>query len=60
MSHDDNIDLKSIKRMLITDEGKEEIISRDLKTSNNINIHAVKIRRTENVGCYEIFGIKQP
>jgi len=45
--------------MLITVEGKEGIISRDLKNfSSSINIHAVKIRRVESVHYYEIFGIK--
>ena len=61
MSQRDNINLKSIKRILITIEGKEEIISRDLKNfSYNISIHNVKIRRTESVHYYEIFGVKQP
>ena len=59
ISYKDNIDWKSIKRVLITVEGKEGIISRDLKNfSSNINIHAVKIRRTENVHYYDIFEIK--
>mgnify|MGYP001197384957 FL=1 len=59
ISHKDNIDWTNIKRVLITVEGKEELISRDLKNfSSNINIHAVKIRRTENVHYYDIFEIK--
>ena len=59
ISHKDNIDWKNIKRVLITVEGKEGLISRDLKNfSSNINIHAVKIRKTENVHYYDIFEIK--
>ena len=59
IAHKNNIDWKNIKRVLITVEGKEGVISRDLKNfSSNINIHAVKIRKTENVHYYDIFEIK--
>lgn len=58
ISYRDNIDWTNIKRVLITVEGKEELISRDLKNfSSNITIHAVKIRRTESVHYYDIFEI---
>ena len=59
ISHKDNIDWTIIKRVLITVEGKEELISRDLKNlSSNITTHAVKIRRTESIHYYDIFEIK--
>ena len=59
ISHKDNIDWATIKRVLITVEGKEELISQDLKNfSSNITIHAVKIRRTKSVHYYDIFEIK--
>lgn len=59
ISYKDNIDWTSIKRVLITVEGKVGVISRDLKNfSSNINIHAVKIRRTKSVHYYDIFEIK--
>ena len=59
ISHKDNIDWRNIKRVLITVEGKEGLISQDLKNfSSNINIHAEKIRKTQNVHYYDIFEIK--
>lgn len=59
ISHIDNIEWANIKRVLITVEGKESLISQDLKNfSSNINIHAVKIRKTERVHYYDIFEIK--
>ena len=59
ISYKNNIDWTSIKRVLITVEGKEGFISQDLKNfSSNITIHAIKIRRTESVHYYDIFEIK--
>lgn len=58
ISYKDNIDWTSVERVLITVEGKEKLISRDLKNlSSNITIHAVKIKRTESVHYYDIFEI---
>ncbi len=55
ITYKDNIDWTTIKRILITVEGKEDVISKDLKKlAPKVNIHAVEIRKTERIHYYGI------
>jgi len=55
ITHKDNIDWATIKRVLITVEGKEDVIAKDLKKlAPKINVYAVKIRKTKRIHHYGI------
>jgi len=56
VTYKDNVDWATISRILITVEGKEDVISRDLrKLAPQADIYAVEIRKTK---CTHNFGIR--